>query len=151
MDTEHYYEVNLGWQQDRKGTLSSPVLDESIEVATPPEFPKGMEGIWSPEHFFVAAVSSCLMTTFLAIAEYSKLDFNKLSINAEGKLEKADGKFVMSKILLKPELRIPEHTDPKKAERVLQKSEVACLISNSITSTVTMETEIVVERAALST
>jgi len=35
-----------------------------IEVATLPEFPKGIPGIWSPEHLFTAAVSSCLMTTF---------------------------------------------------------------------------------------
>jgi organic hydroperoxide reductase OsmC/OhrA len=61
---------------DRKGKLCSPELSKEngpcIEVATPPEFPKGMPGIWSPEHLFTAAVSSCLMTTFLAIAENSK-------------------------------------------------------------------------------
>lgn len=59
-----------------KGIMSSPILPLKIEVATPPEFPKGMEGIWSPEHLLVAAVNSYLMTTFLAIAENSKLEFN---------------------------------------------------------------------------
>jgi organic hydroperoxide reductase OsmC/OhrA len=70
MDDKHLYEVNLEWKNARIGDLSSPVLNDKIEVATPPEFPKGIEGVWSPEHLFVSAVSSCLMTTFLAIAEY---------------------------------------------------------------------------------
>ncbi len=149
MDTVHNYEVNLQWDADRKGTLSSPVLNTELEVATPPEFPKGMEGIWSPEHLFVASVSSCLMTTFLAISEYSKLKYTSLTVNATGKLEKVDGKFMMSEIILRPVLTVPEGVDTAKAERILHKSEAACLISNSITSKVMMESEIVVTEETL--
>jgi organic hydroperoxide reductase OsmC/OhrA len=87
MANEHNYEVNLHWKQDRKGEVSSPVLNDKIEVVTPPEFPKGIEGSWSPEHLFTAAVSSCLMTTFLAVAENSKLDFVSFDCKANGKLE----------------------------------------------------------------
>ena len=149
MDTVHNYEVNLQWETDRKGTLSSPVLNTEFEVATPPEFPKGMEGIWSPEHLFVASVSSCLMTTFLAISEYSKLNYISLTVNATGKLEKVDGKFMMSEIILRPVLTVPEGVNTAKAERILHKSEAACLISNSITSKVMMETEIIVKEETL--
>ena len=83
MDTTHYYNVGLDWSEGRIGTVSSPELNSTIEVATPPEFPKGVAGIWSPEHFLVAAVSSCLMTTFLAVAENSNLMFEKFSCNAK--------------------------------------------------------------------
>lgn len=84
MEKVHYYDVNLKWDSDRKGTMNSPVLTTSIEVATPPEFAKGMPGIWSPEHLLVAAVNSCLMTTFLAIAENSKLEFLSFESAAKG-------------------------------------------------------------------
>lgn len=67
-DTGHTYEVNVKWKGGRLGLIDSPVLDETVEVATPPQFPGGVPGIWSPEHLFVAAVSSCFMTTFTAIA-----------------------------------------------------------------------------------
>ena len=30
----HNYEVNLSWLQDRKGTISSPELTQSIEIST---------------------------------------------------------------------------------------------------------------------
>lgn len=149
MDTVHNYKVNLEWNSDRKGQLSSPILHESIEVATPPEFPKGMEGIWSPEHLFVASVSSCLMTTFLAIADFSKFEYLHLNIEAIGKLEKIDGKFMMSEINLKPTLTINNEAQTAKAERILHKSEAACLISNSITSKVIMNPTVVVQEEAL--
>ncbi len=142
MDAVHSYEVNLEWGNDRKGVLSSPVLDTTFEVATPPEFPKGMKGIWSPEHLFVASVSSCLMTTFLAISEFSKLEYIGLKVNAVGKLEKIDGKFMVSEIILKPILTIADETQRAKAERILLKSEAACLISNSIKSSIVLETQI---------
>lgn len=144
MDT-HLYTVDVAWTQERKGSLSSPELydpqkpaDNSIEVATPPEFPKGIPGIWSPEHLFTAAVSSCLMTTFLSVAENSKLEFTDFECRSQGKLEKVEGRFLVSEIILEPVVTIVHETDREKAERILNKSEAACLISNSIRSKITM-------------
>ena len=141
----HTYTVTLKWENDRKGIMSSPELTTTIEVATPPEFDKGMPNIWSPEHFFTAAVISCFMTTFLAIAAYSKLDFISFECNAEGILEKIDGKYLMTKIILKPTLTIAELDKYEKAQRVLEKSEAACLISNSIKSEVQLQPTINIE------
>ena len=138
----HYYNVEINWNTDRKGVMCSPELNKEagscIEVATPPEFPKGIAGIWSPEHLFTAAVSSCLMTTFLSIAENSKLQFEHFSCKSKGKLEMVDGKFMMSEVILEPTVIITDEKDRERAERVLQKSEAACLISNSVKSKITM-------------
>ncbi|MBL0745972.1 OsmC family protein [Chryseolinea lacunae] len=145
----HYYNVEINWNTERKGIMCSSELNRDsvncIEVATPPEFPKGMPGIWSPEHLFTAAVSSCLMTTFLSVAENSKLNFVKFSCKSKGKLEQVDGKLVMSEIILEPTLTIVEEKDRERAERVLHKSEAACLISNSIKSRVIMKPIVIVE------
>jgi peroxiredoxin-like protein len=138
----HYFNVNLSWFTDRKGEMSSPELNDKIEVATPPPFPKGIEGIWSPEHLLTAAVNSCFMTTFLAVAENSKLEFVSFDCNAKGKLEQIEGKYLMTEILLEPTLMITKEADKDRAGRILQKSEAACLISNSIKSKVSMVTTI---------
>ncbi|SRX55454.1 OsmC family protein [Aequorivita sp. CIP111184] len=139
----HIYNVVINWKNSRRGIMCSPELNEKngvcIEVATPPEFPKGIEGIWSPEHLFVASVSSCLMTTFLAIAENSTLEFESFSCQAEGKLEMVEGKLMMSEILLKPTVVIHNEVYIDKATRILKKAENACLITHSIKSKVTME------------
>lgn len=136
----HQYNVNLKWISDRKGEISSLELDQIIEVATPPQFPKGMESIWSPEHLLTAAVNSCYMTTFLSIAENSKLEFISFDCSATGKLELVEGKLLMTEIALKPVLLISNQSDKDRAERILQKSEAACLISNSIKSKTTLVT-----------
>lgn len=145
----HYYNVEVNWNQERKGMMCSPELSLSngvtnscIEVATPPEFPKGIPGIWSPEHLFTASVSSCFMTTFLAIAENSKLEFTSFKCNSKGKLDQVDGKYLMTEVILEPTVVIVNEKDRDKAERILQKSESACLISNSIKSKITLLTHV---------
>lgn len=144
MAQAHLYQVNVQYDEERKGTLSSEVLNHTIEIATPPEFPKGMPGIWSPEHYFLAAVNGCLMTTFLAIAENFKLNFKDFKSDSEGKLEVVDGKYMMSEVLLKPVITIGSEEDRALAEKVILKSEKACLISNSVKSTISMDFEIIV-------
>lgn len=140
----HQYNVNLKWTEERKGEISSPELNSTIEVATPPEFPKGIAGIWSPEHFFTASVNSCFMTTFLSISENSKLEFKEFSCNAFGHLDQVEGKYQMTEIVLNPTLVIAKEEDREKALRVLEKSEKACLISNSIKSKVSLNPNIIV-------
>jgi organic hydroperoxide reductase OsmC/OhrA len=134
----HYYNAHVTWNKDRRGTMWSPEfiqdgsIENSIEVATPPEFPKGVAGIWSPEHLFTAAISSCFMTTFLAIADNSKLEFKSFTCHAKGKLEKVDGKLQMTEVHLEPVLVINKEEDRERAMRVLTKTEPACLITNSV-------------------
>src|ERR1041385_1575603 len=145
MSITHNYEVSLNWLSERKGIMTSPELKNSIEVATPPEFPKGMAGIWSPEHLFVAAISSCLMTTFLAIAENSKLSFRNFSCAASGKLEMRDGKYSISEVTLFPVVTLFGDSEKEKAEKILQKAEMNCLISNSVKSEIIFHPEVVVD------
>jgi organic hydroperoxide reductase OsmC/OhrA len=142
MGIEHSYEVAVDWIEDRVGILYSPDLNDNLQVATPPEFPKGIGRIWSPEHLFTAAVNSCLMTTFLSIADNSKLEFKTFTSKAYGKLEMKDGKYVMSEITLMPVLTISKAEDRDKALKILKKSEAACLISNSIKSAIIFKPEV---------
>ncbi len=144
MNEEHKYNVNLSWKEERIGTLRSPELNEEIEVATPPDFDGGVEGIWSPEHLFVSSVSSCFMTTFVAIAEYSKLSFEDLKVEATGKLGKVDGKFEVTEIILKPELIISDDKFADKARRIMEKAEEACLITRSIKTEIIFEPTVTV-------
>jgi peroxiredoxin-like protein len=145
-DEEHNYAVNIAWKEGRIGIMSSPGLDETIEVATPPEFPGGVDGIWSPEHLFTASVSSCFMTSFTAVAEYSKFEFEDLKINSSGKMSRDEnGKFVMSEITLNPILTISDESKEKKAFRLLEKAEEICLITRSIKSKVLFEPVVTVK------
>ena len=138
----HRYHVGITWENGRKGLIFSPEVSTPpfdggcIEVGTPPQFPGGISGIWSPEHLLVAAVSSCFMTTFLAIAENSKLEFVSFTCRAEGKLELVKGSWIMTEVVLHPRVTITGEGQRARAGSVVQRAEKACLISNSIKSKV---------------
>ena len=141
MENNYYYTTEVEWTGERHGDLSAPVLPD-LKVDAPPEF-KGHEGVWTPEHLFVASVNSCFMTTFLAIAENSKLEFVSFSAGAKGKLEKLDGQgFVMTEITLRPKLILKNAGDAERASRILGKAEKNCLISNSIKAKTRLEPRI---------
>jgi len=145
MEAKHTYETNLQWNYDGTGNLTSPVLNNAVQVATPPDFPGGIAGIWSPEHLFVAAINACLMTTFLVVAKNSKLDYVSFKSNALGIVDKVDGKFLFIEIILKPTLTIPATMKINRARHILELSEKNCLISNSITTKITLQPDIIVE------
>ena len=141
MDDVHYYETKVEWKEGRIGELSSPTFP-SVKVATPPEFKKGVPNIWSPEHLFVASINICLMTTFLAIAENSSLEFVSFTSDATGKLERIDGKYMISEVELKPVVKIKDEKYRDKTLRILDKSEKECLISNSAKSKIVLNPQI---------
>lgn len=141
MEDKYFYSTLVEWTGARHGDLSAPLLP-NLQVDAPPEF-KGHDGAWTPEHLFVAAVNSCFMTTFLAIAENSKLEFVSFKAEAEGKLERVDGRgFIMTEISLRPRLVISHARDAERASRILEKAERNCLISNSVKTEVRLKSEV---------
>ena len=143
MNDVHHYKTSVKWDGGRIGTLSSETLD-SFKVATPPEFPKGVPNTWSPEHLYVASLNTCLMTTFLAIAENSKLDFISFSCESKGKLEKVDGRFMISEVELMPEIKVKNERDKERAGRIIVKAEEHCLISNSVKTKIVLSPNIII-------
>ena len=79
------------------------------------------------------------MTTFLSIAENSKLNFKSFQCDSSGKLDQLDGKLQMTEVQVEPHLVITDENDRERAMRVLQKTEAACLITNSIKAKVIMK------------
>jgi organic hydroperoxide reductase OsmC/OhrA len=138
-----YYENTIQWVGEKKGNLAVPGLP-SLQVATPPEF-DGHEGYWSPEQYFVAAVNACVMTTFLAIARFSKLEYESYEAQASGKVEKVEGQgYQFTEITISPILVISQGKDLERAGRMMQKAEKQCLISNSIKARINLKPQILV-------
>lgn len=133
MSAVHFFETDLTWKEGKIGELSSPKLDTSITCATPPEFPNGVPNIWSPEHLYAAAINSCFMSTFLAIAENSRVEFDSFDCNTLIKLEVVEGKYLITKADVTPTIKLsnPEK-DMDRAMRVIDKSKAHCLVTNSM-------------------
>ena len=144
MENQYFYRTEVEWTGQRHGVLASPALPK-LDVDAPAEF-KGHEGVWTPEHLFVASVNACFMTTFLAIAENSKLEFVRFKAEAVGKLEKLEDKsLMMTRVVLRPKIVVKSNRDAERALRIFDKAEHYCLISNSIRSETTLEPEVEIE------
>lgn len=135
----YVYQLNLVWTKERSGTLAGEDLPV-VEFSAPPEF-NGEAGKWTPEHFLVAAAASCFMTTFLAIAEISKLRVLSFRSQAHGKLEKTPEEgYRFTEINLAPVIEVaPE--DVERALRILAKAEKNCFVTKSLRAAVRVEPE----------
>lgn len=141
MQVLHFYSTNVAWAGERRGNLTAPQLPP-MEIDAPPEF-RGHEGTWTPEHLFVGAINACFMTTFMAIAENSKLDLVEFDSQATGKLEhQTEHGLMMTLVVLRPRLTIRDARDEERAFRILKKAERHCLIANSVKTHIRLEPEI---------
>ncbi|MFZ1205190.1 MAG: OsmC family protein [Candidatus Acidiferrales bacterium] len=95
--------------------------------------------MWTPEHFFVASVVTCYVSTFSGMSEASKFGFVSLEVDAEGVLEKTAEGLRFTEVKLRPALKIAREEDRERGNRLLEKAERSCLIARSISSRVTLE------------
>lgn len=114
---------------------------EAIATTSPPEF-GGPEGFWSPEALLVASVADCFILTFRAIARASRLEWIDLDCEAEGKLEKDSKLTRFTAFHIRAKLRIPASMRIEKARLLLEKAEVNCLITNSMTARIQLDTKV---------
>ena len=147
MSGSYSFHSRARWTTRRNGVAECDFAAPAIEFSAPPEF-QGDAGMWTPEHFLLAAVSSCFITTFRAIAELSKFNAEGLEVSVEGFVEKAESGLRFTRIVLKPELAIASESDRERAVRLLEKAEHSCLISRSLRSEVRMEPAVRILKAA---
>ena len=84
------YKANTSWSSARRGTLAA-VGRPNIIVGSPPEF-KGDAGVWAPEELLVGSLNTCMMLTFLTLAQARGLAPVGYESEAEGLLENVEGK-----------------------------------------------------------
>ena len=85
------------------------------------------------------------MTTFLVIAENLNVEFINFECNAIGKVELVEGKFRVTEVILKPKLTVPSSFREDRIKRISEKSEKACLISNTIHSKIVFEPTVILK------
>ena len=137
------YQMTARWTTGRHGVAENASIQPKLDFAPPPEF-QGEAGYWTPEYMLLAAVAACFVTTFLAIAGFSKFEVAKLEVTADGEIEKVKTGFLFTRIYVRPLLMLHQEKDRDRGLRLLEKAERACLISRSLQSQIILEPEIAV-------
>jgi peroxiredoxin-like protein len=137
METHHEYRVNAFAAGGRNGVVHAEGVLACISFSAPPEF-LGEPGHWTPEHFLVAAVADCFVSTFSGIAEKYRLGFASFNLDAEGVLGNEDGIWRFTEIKLRPVVTILKEEDRDRVILLLEKAEKLCLVARSLQFRVTL-------------
>ena len=142
-DLPHQYHVSANAEAEGNVALKGDQLP--LLISAPPAEFGGPGDEWSPEHLLVAAVADCFILTFRAVARASKLEWSNIESSAVGVLDRVDRHTQFTSFTVSATLTVPSGTDMDEAQRLLEKSEAACLITNSLTAETNLNAQVVVE------
>jgi organic hydroperoxide reductase OsmC/OhrA len=128
------YKAKTTWTSARRGTLSG-VDKSNIVVGSPPEF-KGEPDVWTPEELLVGSVNTCIMLTFLSLAQARGLTPAAYESEAEGLLENVKGRFCLTEVTVRLHVTVKQEAELERAREFIERAEGECFISNSIKSKV---------------
>jgi organic hydroperoxide reductase OsmC/OhrA len=142
--TEH--RIQLTWEKGeapftyesypRNHTIAFKDGREKVIASASPPY-KGDAGKADPEDMLVAALSSCHMLSFLAIAAKKKLTVHSYRDDAKGFLENDGGKLWMTRVTLRPKVEVD--TDAQTLAQIHHMAHEACFIANSVKTQVSVE------------
>ena len=104
--------------------------------------PMSVAGNVDPEEAFVAALSSCHMLFFLALAQKKGFVVDQYVDHASGELGKNDsGRSAITRVVLRPECRYSGDRQPAQddVQKMHHQAHKLCFIANSVTSDVVVE------------
>jgi organic hydroperoxide reductase OsmC/OhrA len=139
--SEHIAEIvwrrtseGFGYEQYNRGHVWR--FDGGVEVpaSAAPAY-RGEKDRVDPEEALVAAISSCHLLTFLAIAAKKRLVVDSYEDRAVGRLEKnADGKLAVTRVDLFPKVSFSEEVDVATLAEMHKLAHEQCFIANSVTT-----------------
>ena len=136
----HYTATASGDKANSHVTVTASDLP-GLTTNAPAEF-GGPGNQWSPESLLMAAVADCFVLTFRAIAQGSKLEWNQIQCQATGTLDRIERKPQFTEIQLHVTVTPQGDIGTERLQRILEKAEDSCLITNSLSATVSMTSDI---------
>ena len=140
MNFPHHYQATATAETSGNVTVSAEHVSDLVSNA-PKEF-GGPGDQWSPEDLLVAAVADCFVLSFRAIAGMSKFEWVSIQCEVSGTLDKVERAIQFTEFSIKATLIISPDSDASRAQRLLEKAESTCFITNSLKAEPHLETDI---------
>lgn len=147
--SEHH--ATLSWSRGESGfsykeysrthTWTFPRSGQSVQAAAAPAF-LGKDDCVDPEEAFAAALASCHLLTFLAIASMSGYVVDRYEDAPVGYLEKGEnGKLWLARVVMHPKIVFSgeKQPSPEDLSRLHEKAHHECFLANSVKTEVTWE------------
>jgi organic hydroperoxide reductase OsmC/OhrA len=143
------FTCTLDWTGAAAGpTADSRTFSRNLEVAfesghrlplsSAPGF-RGDPTRMNPEVLLVAATSACQALTYLFLAARAGVRVMKYTDEAQGRLDRVNGRTAMSQITLRPRIALAADSSEAAARTLVDQAHEQCFVANSLTSMVSIE------------
>jgi len=112
-----------------------------LGIGPAPEF-NGKPETLNPEEMFVAAINSCIMTTFFYFVRKSNVEILSYHSDAQGWVEKQTDGFRFTNVEVRAEVTLKQQELAEKVRELGDLAEKYCLVSRSISCPVRYHLEI---------
>jgi organic hydroperoxide reductase OsmC/OhrA len=141
----HHFSARLAWRKGGEGGAAGNHRVEldgrpAIELSGAPQY-RGDPTRTNPEELFLAALASCQLLTYLALAARAGLDVLAYDDRAEATLAIADKKMRITEVRLRPRITLAVGADEAKARALVEAAHEGCFIANSVACAVVTEPE----------
>jgi len=155
-DRKHEYRIATRWTGNR-GTGTSSYRDysrdhestgpgkrQSIEGSSDPAF-RGDASRYNPEEVLVAALANCHMLWVLHLCADAGIVVTEYEDDARGEMvEHADGSGEMSRVMLRPRMRITDASRADEIPAIHDRAHAVCAMARSVRCEVRHEAVVVI-------
>lgn len=143
---EHAFTANLSWRRSAAGPAAhnhEVVLPgrPPIEVSAAPQY-RGDPTRANPEELFLAALASCQMLTYLALAARAGIEVAAYDDDARATLAIVDRRMRIASVVLRPRITLAPGQDAERARSLVAAAHAGCFIANSVSCPVEVEAEV---------
>lgn len=144
----HHYPLSLAWTgntldgtYNRNATVTT-AGKHPLAVSSAPEY-AGDASRWNPEDLLGSALATCHMLTFLALCAKAKVEVVGYEDHAEAVLDTVDKVTRITRVRLRPVIRVTRGTGMAKVIELFEKAHKYCFVANSVTCEAVMEPRVV--------
>lgn len=137
----HHYEVALSWKDGDRSEISAGARPK-IGGGSPPEFDGADLTRWSPEHLILAALSQCLLLTWIALNKRAAIELKGWQSTGSSTLDKTKEGLVFTEFRLKVTLTVPA-ARAEEARKLVETSKKYCIVANSLKTPAVLDVTVV--------
>ncbi|WP_160004141.1 OsmC family protein [Rhizobium sp. 18055] len=125
--TDGRYSRGHSWSFDGGATIAASASPHNVPL------PYAIAENVDPEEAYVAALSSCHMLFYLWIASKKRIGIDSYVDDAVGVMEKVDGKMMVSRVELRPQVVYTAEMPSREAqEKMHHQAHELCFLANSV-------------------
>lgn len=142
----HVYRSRVTWRgstaagyevYERRHSALMPPAEAVLALSADPAF-CGDERLANPEQLLLLAASSCQLLSFLAVAARARIDVVAYEDDAEAVMPEGETPLRITRIALRPRIRVTAGTDPDRVHRLFEQAHRECFIANTLSAEISL-------------